>query len=159
MVRRALLVLLLAFGPAAICRAEELPEDLRIAAIRAYAYLSETGLVDSRELVTSGIALWNTPTGGGDIRSPTEITLVVVELAGKYEAERREKLVLRAVINATERSRTELPLDLYWEGESVKVPFLVYGTGCDELWLSAELLKNGKEVQFQTARVPFTCGE
>jgi hypothetical protein len=155
MVRRSFLALVLVFGSVVYA---EPAKDLRISAVRAYAFLPQTGAIDPRDLVTTrSLVLRDIPFNAHEFGSPSPITLVIVELAGSDDVERRARLVLRAVSDEIERSRTELALDFSWEGSSVKVPFLVYDTGCAELWLSAELLRDGKEVQFQTARVPFTC--
>jgi hypothetical protein len=135
-----------------------------VAAIHAHLYYQSTGEVNPRDLLDGqGHALWNTIIGEGEARKPSAAILVLVDLTGPTFL----KCDGRLRLTATDREKTLLDqtllLDIWFnEGGKVVLPFLVCGTGCSELEITAALedlpatmVKTGtlKKV------VPFKCGE
>lgn len=131
-----------------------------IASIRAHAYYHGTGAIDERNLAAGRVALWNAIGGAGDLRAPTEVTLVIVDVKGEFSPASKDQVELRATVEGRELAHIAAPLPTIWsQTKSAKVPFLVYDTGCGTLELTARLLRKGKAYATQTASVGFTCGE
>jgi hypothetical protein len=150
---------------ASAARAEEpagaRPAEYRIAALRAHAYYPELAQFDERDFFDPKLALWNTITGAGDARAPSEATLVVVELTGDFATQPRGKVELRALDEGGhEIHRSSVPLMfLFSEKRRVHVPFLVWGTGCGDLTLQAKLDVEGGSRDARSGVIGFRCGE
>ena len=133
-----------------------------IRSLKAYPYLHGRGEFGREDLVPGKLALWNTPFGGGDVASPSSVTLVMVEL-NRPASETRHSLQVRltAQANGQPLLRQDVQLAIFsGDSRTITVPFLIYATGCGQLDLTAEIL--GGDTPPDTAvraAVPFTCGE
>jgi len=134
-------------------------------AIHAHLYHQSTGTVNTRDLLDGGeLALWNTPIGEGESRSPSAALWILVEIEGPDFV---NDLDGRLVLKVSDGTRTILhqTLILYdWLSRDKKLilPFLAYGTGCKKLTVVAKL-EGYPESLIDVATlekiVPFECGE
>jgi hypothetical protein len=135
-----------------------------VSAIHAHLYYHATGKINPTDLLDGKIhALWNTIIGEGEAREPSAAIMVLVDLTGRWFAEREGRLRL----TATDRNKTLLDQTLelgLWFNERGKVtlPFFVCGTGCEEVTIIATLegLPSSKvDTGTLTKIIPFECGE
>ena len=133
------------------------PTTFAISAIRASIYLHEKGTVEKEDITNGEVALWNTV-----LESTT--TVVFVDLSGPAflsGTPGRLELVVRA--DGKILLRESVRVDAYFsEGTKITVPFLVRGTGCERLQMSAKLsgiprARLGHAALTNSA--PFRCGE
>jgi hypothetical protein len=133
-------------------------------AIHAHLYYQATGKVDPTDLLDGNVhRLWNTIIGGGEARMPSCAIWVLVDLAGPAFVQLDGKLVVRVTEgNKTLLDKTFSLKRWFSEGYRVTLPFLVYGTGCAELKITA-MLKGLPPEKVKSATltksVPFECGE
>jgi hypothetical protein len=135
-----------------------------VTAIHAHLYYQSTGEINPTDLLDGkGHSLWNTIIGEGEARKPSAAILVLVDLSGPTFW-RRDGTVRLA---ATDGQKTLLDQTLLlgiWgnEGGKVVLPFLVCGTGCRKLEITATL-EGFPDALVETATlkkiVPFKCGE
>jgi hypothetical protein len=134
-----------------------------LAAIRVYLYYHSTGEIDSRDLLDGKVYnLWNTIIGAGVAQKPSRAVLLLVDLVGPTFAKIDGELVIKAIAGETTLLESTLSLRDWYEDEKLVLPFLIYGTGCEKLEISAKLqgfpcamIRNGMLKKF----VPFECGD
>jgi len=135
-----------------------------VAAIHVHLYYQSTGEIDPRDLLDGKeYNLWNTIAGVGVARKPSCAVLVLVDLVGPTFAKIDGELAMKATAGESILLERTLQLgDWYNAGERLLLPFLIYGTGCDKLEISATLRGfPSSMVKVGTLRksVPFECGE
>ncbi len=135
-----------------------------IAAIHVYLYYQSTGEIDTTDLLDGKrYNLWNTIIGAGVARKPSCAVWVLVDLSGPTFAKIGGELVVTATAGETTLLEKTLLLgDWFNEGKRLVLPFLIHGTGCEKLEISATLQGfPGAEVKVGTLKksVPFGCGE
>ncbi|HEX8692911.1 MAG TPA: hypothetical protein VF746_10855 [Longimicrobium sp.] len=153
------LALVLALVGAVYARQEPSAPPYRISALRAQLFYSDRGTFSRNIIGDSTIALWNTVIGEGTAGGPSNSTLVVVEVAGEagsYEPGRRVELTATAGTKTPLRRVQELGV-MSVRGRAY-VGYWLYGTGCEEIRLSARLLGQ-PQASTRRATIPFECGE
>lgn len=139
-------------------------EKFAVAAIHAHLYHESTGEINSTDLLDGkDHALWNTIIGEGEARKPSNAIWVLVDLVGPSFSNAHGALLLK--VSDGEKTLLEKTLSLcdwFNEGNNLVLPFLVYGTGCKKLEITATLqgLPNA-QVKTPTLKklVLFECGE
>ena len=135
-----------------------------VAAIHAHLYYHATGKTNPTDLLDGrSHALWNTIIGEGEAREPSAAIMVLVDLTGRWFAEREGRLRL----TVTDRKKTlldqTLELDLWFtERGKVTLPFFVCGTGCEHIEITAtleDLPASQVDTRTVTKTIPFECGE
>jgi len=129
--------------------------------IHAYFYFEESGRVGDHDLFDPSLVLRNTPGGEGDASEPSTVTLITITVSGPHFGGGATGTIdLRASANGRLLSRQSVPLSLLFSrSQSVKVPFLVVGTGCEKLALKARILGVRAKPSEINKTVPFACGE
>ncbi|HVP91099.1 MAG TPA: hypothetical protein VMS75_07785 [Terriglobales bacterium] len=156
-----LIILLCAFTTAGTAADTE---KFAVAAIHAHLYHESTGEINSTDLLDGkDHALWNTIIGEGEARKPSSTILVLVDLVGPSFLNAHGALLLK--VSDGEKTLLEKTLSLcdwFNTGNKLVLPFLVYGTGCKKLEITATLqgLPNA-QVKTPTLKklVLFECGE
>lgn len=135
----------------------------RLEAVMARLYLNQRDSLSANVIDNPNAGrLFNTPFGGGYLKSPSDEMLVTIEISGKpgsYASGRRLAL-------GVTKDRGEVLLDrsvqigiLSDEGKFYAT-FLVYGTGCDPLHLRAQILgQTTIPASVIEKDIPFQCGE
>jgi hypothetical protein len=133
--------------------------------IRAHLYHQETGIFDPTDVTSAGSStLWNTIIGEGSAKTPSAATLVLVKLNGSWLASAHPPR-LRVIVQIDSGGpvllrQTNSLDDLFSEGATVWVPFIVLGTGCGTTRIVATLVDTrGVAQDSVTKRIPFLCGE
>jgi hypothetical protein len=157
------LVILLALAAnmavATACKAAVQP-PFKITAIKAMLFFEEKGTFSDDLLTQPNIALWNTIIGEGSAGSPSNSTLVMVEVSGKYnpdEAAPNRKVELTAT--AAGKILLKRLADIrIGKDNKYYAAFWLYDTGCDKVKLSARLTGQ-TQPSSMTKTIPFACGE
>jgi hypothetical protein len=132
--------------------------DASLDALTTHLYYHHTATVDDRE--ASGLQLWNTMIGEGDARSASATTIVHVTVSGAETLDRGSvELVARAGKKRLFRQRVSLDDYVAVRGKAMVVPFVLYGTGCQSLAVTATLAAGKRAVGERTVVLPFACGE
>tara|TARA_R110000868_G_scaffold47339_4_gene155372 strand:- start:2142 stop:2675 length:534 start_codon:yes stop_codon:yes gene_type:complete len=172
--KSALCVLLLAV--LAACGEENFPQDptvYKISGIEAFPYYPAQGaLRNEHSLFDPGLALWNVIIGHDDIQGDwlipgeTTVTFVSVEIAANDEPVwgTKPQMEFQAIALETNRELSFVKFSLggvLTSGTRTwKIPFLVHGTGCEKLQVTATLLpRENYEGSSITRTIPFKCGE
>jgi hypothetical protein len=149
----SLLVLLVGASPPPHERAR----DIRLVGIQAKLYHPSTATFSRDLLADPPFALWNTVIGEGEAESPSNATLVLVELsgtAGDYgngsSVRLRASAAGRVLVNRAAR------LSAFGADGRQFVAFWIYDSGCETIDLTASLSMRSATVR---ARIPFACGE
>lgn len=153
-----------------------------IRALRAMPYYPSTGEIRrTTDLFDPRLALRNiilgSPTGEDplhrskiedwDIKFGTTVTYVEIDVEadpGPLIRDGRMIIVeLEARVPNTKRlvsqQRVRLNSLVTAEGKLWRVPFFVYGTGCEKLELNARVVSGTTVYAKETRTIPFTCGE
>ena len=135
-----------------------------VAAIHAHLYYQSTGEINSTDLLDGEVhALWNTIIGEGEARKPSAAILVLVDLTGPTFLKCDGRLRLTATDGEKTLLDQTLLLGIWFNtGGKVVLPFLVCGTGCNELEITAtleDLPATMVETPVLKKVVPFECGE
>lgn len=135
----------------------------RIEALQARLYLNQKDSLSENVIDNQNARrLFNTPFGGGWLKSPSNELLVTIAISGKpgsYASGRKVSLrVTKAggVVLLDRRTQIGILSDqgMYY------VSFLVYGTGCDSLRLRAQILGQPATPTSLVERdIPFQCGD
>jgi hypothetical protein len=152
-----------------------------VAAIHAHLYYHATGKINPTDLLDGrNHALWNTIIGEGEAGEPSAAIMVLVDITGPgfLRCEGRLRLTATALEPGSEdvdalpglmahdkKTLLDQTLELgLWfnEGGKVILPFLVCGTGCETVEITATL-ENMPATKVDTGRlaktIPFKCGE
>ena len=158
------LITLLALGSATMAvantRKTSVQPPFKITAIKAMLFFDEKGTFSDDLLTQPNIALWNTIIGEGAAGSPSNSTLVMVEVSGQYnpnEAAPNRKVDFAATAGGKVLLRKMADIRI---GENGKyyAAFWLYDTGCDQIKLSARLTGQ-RQPSSMTKTIPFKCGE
>jgi hypothetical protein len=132
--------------------------DATIDSLTTHLYYHHTGTVDDRE--ASGLQLWNTMIGGGDAKAASATTIVHVAVSGAETLDRGSvELVARAGKKRVFKQRVSLDDYVAVRGKAMVVPFVLYGTGCQSLAVTATVTAGKRTVGGKTVVLPFACGE
>jgi hypothetical protein len=137
------------------------PASYQISAIRAFLYYHETGTFDDRDAASGQMALWNTIIGEGEAKSPSDATLVQVELSGPSFSNISGALEIVVSAGKQKLVRQKLDAGAFFAEHSQRifVPVLVHGTGCDELQVAVTFTSPDRKKLKKSNVVPFACGE
>ncbi len=132
--------------------------DAALDGVATHLYYHHTGTVDDRE--ASSLQLWNTMIGEGDARSASATTVVHVTVSGAETLDHGTvELVARAGKKRVFKQRVSLDDYVAVRGKAMVVPFMLYGTGCQSLAVTATLSAGKRTVGEKTVVLPFACGE
>jgi len=146
----------------------------RVASLSAFLFKQTTGRIDTTDLLAlHNREPFNTNIGAGLAGgSPSGATFVAVQLTGPYHLDETghrsgpfagdtsHTLQLTAQIDGrTVLERAVRLRSLFSEERQVWVPFVIYGTGCGVLKLTATLLREGQPDATLERSVKFRCGE
>lgn len=128
---------------------------VEIDAIEAKVFLTESGTFSENVAEGTGVNLWNTVIGEGDIREPANDTLVIVTLAGAPGTYDEGTLAIE-ITGHDGKPVASRKIEGVLFGESGKVSHAVYllHSTCNQLTVKASFGKSSK-----TGGVPFACGE
>lgn len=135
-----------------------------VAAIHAHLYYHATGKINPIDLLDGKThVLWNTIIGEGEAREPSSAIMVLVDLVGPGFTQCEGRLSLIATDSQKTLLDQKLELSLCFnEGGKVILPFLVCGTGREEVKITAALenMSASKvDIGTLTKTIPFECGE
>jgi hypothetical protein len=171
-----LVLSVLAAGPPSGSRAQQsgvlARPLLRISSVQAKLFFAETGTFSDDVLDNPKYVLWNTPIGEGSAGSPSDATLVVVEIAGGTPGAAEHDRQLNFIANyrfgsenakGVARVRTiELKrmVDIGSFGKDGKsyVGFWLYDTGCTPVNLTAQIAGQSPAPVVKKT-IGFKCGE
>ena len=147
----------------------------RVASMRVFLFHETTGSIDTSDLVVPRDRgeLFNTNIGGGLAHgSPSGAVLVFVQLTGPFHVDETGHLSPPFALDTTRSLRLEAQIDgrkileravrlrsLFSEEHQVWVPFLLYGTGCGELKLTATIMRACEPEAALDHSIFFRCGE
>ncbi|HYJ47446.1 MAG TPA: hypothetical protein VEV81_12610 [Pyrinomonadaceae bacterium] len=132
----------------------------KITAVKAMLFFDEKGTFSDDLLTQPNLALWNTIIGEGSAGSPSNSTLVLVEVSGKYnpdEAAPNRKVEFTATAAGKVLLRKSADIRIGEKGKYYAA-FWLYDTGCDKIKLSARLTGQ-TQPSSMTKTIPFQCGE
>ncbi|MGB8958666.1 MAG: hypothetical protein WCC00_06595 [Candidatus Aminicenantales bacterium] len=135
-----------------------------VAAVHAHLYYHATGKINPNDLLDGKPhVLWNAIIGEGEAREPSAAIMVLVDLVGPGFTQCEGRLRLTATDNQKTLLDQTLELSLWLnEGGKVILPFLVCGTGCEEVKITAtleDLPASKVDTETLTKTIPFKCGE
>lgn len=133
----------------------------RITAIKAMLFYEQKGTFSDDILADKNIALWNTIIGEGSAGSPSNSTLVMVEVTGKKDAEApttARKVELMATDSKKVVLKRAYDISLLEESGKFYAPFWLYDTGCNHIKLTARIIGQ-TQPSTMTRTIPFECGE
>lgn len=154
------LLLLGANMAAAKARKIAVQPPFKITAIKAMLFYEEKGTFSDDLLTQPDLALWNTIIGEGSAGSPSNSTLVMVEVTGKYnpdEAAPNRKVDFTATAGGKVLLRKLADIRI-GKDDKYYAAFWLYDTGCDKVKLSARLTGQ-TQPSSMTKTIPFACGE
>ncbi len=147
----------------------------RVASMRVFLFHETTGTIDTTDLVAPRDRgeLFNTNIGGGLAHdSPSGAVAVFVQLTGPFHLDETGHLSPPFALDTTRTLQLVAQIDdrtvlqravrlrsLFSEEHQVWVPFVVYGTGCGELKLTATLTRARQPEGTLVRAVTFQCGE
>jgi len=133
----------------------------KIEAIRAYLFYDHTGSISSDILAKKEITLWNTIIGEGDAGSPSDSTLVIVEISGRdISATRHAKVnIIVTDFNGKQIANVTRGFSIYDNYRKTYIPLVIPDTGCGHVTISAKLVGSGFDPSSIAQTIPFECGE
>jgi hypothetical protein len=128
--------------------------------MRAHLFYEPLGKMDDRDLISGPFGLWNAMIGAGDAQAPSATTIVVVDITGPaFLTGTKGTLTLLATAGRqTLRRETVRLSEFFSEGSRLSIPFVVIGTGCGILELTATLTVPAHQERLKRT-VEFGCGE
>ncbi|HRK74048.1 MAG TPA: hypothetical protein PLL64_07215 [Rhodothermales bacterium] len=105
------------------------------------------------------ISLWNTIIGEGSAEGYSHQTIVVVTVSVKGASNQDQALQFTARAGNKVIKTEKRMFSVIGENTSHKLLFLLNDTGCEEISISASLVKAGKSISSMNKKIPFTCGE
>jgi hypothetical protein len=132
-----------------------------IGGIQAKLFFQQTGTFSEDLLAKTDIGLFNTPLGEGWAKSPSNSTLVVVQVNGRPNSYQRGAVVELLVAEGQGARAVVLKksVRLLDSGptRSLNVAFWLYNTGCMPLTLRARITGLSASPAEMTKRIPFQC--
>lgn len=139
-------------------------ESYSIIAMRAHLYYQSSGEISKYDLLDGKHhELWNTRIGEGEAREPSGALWLLVEISEPSEEIPGGHLALEVTEGEKCLLSQSLRLDKWvYDGNRLFLPFIIYGTGCETIVISARLLgipaeKMGNSSLIKT--IEFKCGE
>jgi hypothetical protein len=136
----------------------------KITAIKAFLYYDQKGtfsenIIDNPDFNT----LWNTVIGEGSAGSPSNATMVVVEITGKagtYEMSRQIEFIATETDQQGKKTKFKRTCEIGILNENGKyfAAFWLYDTGCIPLKLSARIVGQSQASKMEK-KIEFNCGE
>ncbi|MBS1998430.1 MAG: hypothetical protein JSS86_19030 [Cyanobacteria bacterium SZAS LIN-2] len=154
---KLLAALLIGGASAASAQAAKAEGSIHLDTIQVRLYLNSNGTLS--EPLTGKEGLWNVIIGGGDIGTPSNEMLVDVSLRGtdvRFAKNRKVTLRVSDAKSGKSIARFSSQIGAIGQSGQYHVPFLIRGTGCEELLLSASLSGSPEHIE---RRIPFACGE
>lgn len=159
----ALLVSLFALAPSLVAktvRKPTAPPPYKITALKAMLFYDEKGTFSDDIIAETNLSLWNTIIGEGSAGSPSNSTLVLVEVSGQYNPDaaapnRKVELTATASKKIILKRLSDIGI-----GKSGKyyAAFWLYDTGCEPIRLSTRIVGQSQP-STMTKTIPFKCGE
>lgn len=136
-------------------------DKYQIQAVRAYFYYHETGDYSTDDLVANHISPWNSIIGEGPAGQASSAILILVEIAGpSFVSGTKGTVELKAATSVKTLLQQKVPLGTFFsESRKIVIPFIVYGTGCEKLHLTASIVTPTGGKHSRTADIAFECGE
>jgi hypothetical protein len=136
------------------------PAVFAVTGLRAYLFYEPLGRMDERDLVVGPFALWNAMIGAGDATAPSNTTIVLVDVTGPaFVTGTKGTLSFVATMGKQILRRETVKLNEFFsEGTRLSIPFVVVGTGCGTLKITATLIVPGRRDRLLKT-VEFGCGE
>jgi hypothetical protein len=136
-------------------------EEYSISAIKAHLYYHERGQFDDEDLFVKEPILRNVIIGEGETEGPSAAILVLVEVSGpSFGYGLQGQLKVRIETSLEVLFDGEAPLNSFFTIRGkVFYPFLVYGTGCQEVTITANLSGGELDPAPMEKKIPFRCGE
>ncbi|HLX91819.1 MAG TPA: hypothetical protein VKR32_09060 [Puia sp.] len=104
-------------------------------------------------------SLWNTIIGGGSAEGYSNQTIVIVEVTSKGESNQKQTMQFSAISRKKIVLREERTFSCIGNTAKYKLLFLLNNTGCDEIKIKANLVKDGKILSSKNKIIRFRCGE
>lgn len=136
------------------------PPPFKITAIKAMLFYDEKGTFSDDLFTQTNLALWNTIIGEGSAGSPSNSTLVLVEVSGAYDPNSttpNRKIEFTATESRRVILRRLIEISIGKNGKFY-APFWLYDTGCGHVKLSARIIGQ-TQASSMTKTIPFECGE
>jgi len=157
----SLIVLLaIASNLEAVGKATPAPPPFKITAIKAMLFFDEKGTFSDDLFTQPNLALWNTIIGEGSAGSPSNSTLVLVEVSGQYDPNSttpNRKVEFTATLSGKILLRRLTEIRMGKDGKYY-APFWLNDTGCGHVKLSARIIGQ-TQPSSMTKTIPFECGE
>src|SRR5947209_5706216 len=118
------------------------PPPFKITAIKAMLFYDGKGTFSDDLFTQTNLALWNTIIGEGSAGSPSNSTLVLVEVSGKYDPNSvtpNRKVEFTATSSGKILLRKLIVISMGKDGKYY-APFWLYDTGCGHIKLSARII-------------------
>jgi len=133
-------------------------ESVKITAIRAQLFYSDSGTLSENIIDKRDFHLWNSGIGEGSAQGPSSKVLVTVELTG---TETEGRLLLNAVPVKIKNNQKVL-IDTeeepgFFSKKKYVFPILVSETGCGPISIEAKI--KGKPSSLVKKNIQFGCGE
>jgi hypothetical protein len=147
-------------GDSSAASPNEAQQGFALAGLRAYLFYEPLGQTDDRDLISTPLALWNTATGGGEAKAPSNTVIVQADVTGPaFSPDTKGSASLVATLGTRVLRRETMPLSTFFSaGSKLSIPFVVAGTGCGVLHLRASLSVPGHQQRLEKA-IDFPCGE
>lgn len=140
----------------------------QVKSIKAFLYYNENktsdlenaaGTISENIIDNKEFHFWNTVIGEGSAKGISNQTLVVVEINGSQKGFVERKI--RLTVKSNDKIVYQKTDDFVIIDEKTKyfTPFLIYKTGCDKLFLTAEILNNQIIESVLIKNINFECGE
>jgi len=147
-------------------REAQAPPAYQVTALRAYLYFNYFNQKDSlsANLIDNPSVgdLFNTNIGAGWARSPSDETIITIEIGGKPGSYASGRKVALSVTKKGGRVVLDRRPQIGILGDNGKyyATFVVYGTGCDLLHLRVQILgQPSTPASVVEKDIPFQCGE
>lgn len=143
-----------------VVRGAGAPPPYRITAIKAMLFYDGTGTFSRDVLAKPDFSFWNTIIGEGDAESPSNSTLVLIEVGGNpspNEAAPSRKVEFTAATPRGVLLKRASHIGLFANGKYYSA-FWLYDTGCQPIKITARILGQAN-ASTMTRSIPFSCGE
>jgi hypothetical protein len=133
----------------------------KITAIKAMLFYDGRATFSRDVLAKPNFTFWNTIIGEGDAESPSNSTLILVEVTGNpspNETAPSRKVELTATIPRNLPFKRTVDIGLFGDGGKFYAAFWLYETGCQPVTLVARVIGQ-RQPSVVTRKIPFECGE
>lgn len=141
----------------------------KVSAIKAKLFYNENKDGDESKDVSGGfseniidnseIVLWNTLIGEGSAEGYSNQTIVIVEIASKGQSNKNQLVKFTATVGKKVILQQLRTFSVISDSTKFNLLFLLNNTGCEEIAVTAEIIKNNKPVSILKKKINFKCGE